>query len=1117
MSVKGTECERVADHACGLSPIPACPTPCPGTLISLFTSINPPSSRLLSYYRIAVKSTASDDPSTHLILASDAAIAILRWISNVCAHDHSDPQTAHLGLSPSTILGLADILSDPILVKDPRLSSHQPIDCLINLSSLLDSFYLCQTVSSSVTNSIAEVSLHGGAVFKLTEQLLTSLAPSLLSLPPSSFLKLHKTLDPLLKKLYNLLSISGAADNGSPAILSQLPTILRHLSPSLAQKLAFESSPDRSELNSQKNLNDLQPSTRASSIIAHTLLTPGSSALKFDEDGKEIRTPLVKRMIGFVTYHAKSSWINCGFNSSHLEQQRSWIFDLFLAAIRIGNTNSSYVFDLQASREMHVDEDESIEDDKVGWKALLGGGRLAELIRFARANSTSANQGESLLKIEDLEILRFNLIGPETLLHQKGKNEYPDVSMEDDGQQGWQTQRNQLWFALLTSICSNQLIKPQDLVKIEGGDFRIKSLGMIQGHHSGIDLGVLKLAEFMNLSKDTSINEIALATKQAMSKAASAFDLSACISLSKELTSLDTLCSLFIWLEPNDILSPIAALLDDWGSARSNATSKNIINEGDGSSEFEKFGSLVGWIQGIVGRFGLMSNLDVHLGRSKGFTIHYLLNPSCAYSLKSLPANHVSTLSSWIVALYGSSGISDDLLVNTDPRVFYTISASLFKQSFDGLRAGLIDLQTFREGLSYFEQDLLVVGCAVGLVGWLVDELSRVGPVPANSYPTALLEILQAFLLSDSITPTAIQLVAAKSLRLLRCFNSYFISTQATQNGGTLETPMVQDYNSGDLNRRVHLDITRIENKLTAFPSSSLFTPTGYLSYNFFNVELLVNYGVGMGWEEALNIALRMAITDEVLDFNEHPLWRNNPARLLSTVAPRKADATIALWSILPPILNSMSIEKFVRIVILAISAGIRAGEDSLSPPEPNRIGVRVAPGWNAAKYKRVGRAIELAIDVFTWPFEQVGCHYFNRVKRPPILKNLEQDQNLIEGRSKLVGAVLEEVLVEWGKRIAVQEIVEDAELERDIVIGCLDRLTDVETASLREEELNIEGNLNISNFYRSLCIEGIKQEIENMEKRQVGVTAKRRGFKILSWIQDSLKIENEQLVGVIS
>jgi hypothetical protein len=124
-----------------------------------------------------------------------------------------------------------------------------------------------------------------------------------------------------------------------------------------------------------------------------------------------------------------------------------------------------------------------------------------------------------------------------------------------------------------------------------------------------------------------------------------------------------------------------------------------------------------------------MSNLSYHLGTTTGFTIHHLSNPSTSYPISSLPATHQSTLSSWIEALYGSSGIPDDLLSHTDPRIFFSISATLFKQSFDALTIGLIDLQTFRDGLSYFEHKLLVAGCAVGVVGWLLNELNRVGYV----------------------------------------------------------------------------------------------------------------------------------------------------------------------------------------------------------------------------------------------------------------------------------------------------------------------------------------------------------------------------------------------------
>jgi len=392
-----------------------------------------------------------------------------------------------------------------------------------------------------------------------------------------------------------------------------------------------------------------------------------------------------------------------------------------------------------------------------------------------------------------------------------------------------------------------------------------------------------------------------------------------------------------------------------------------------------------------------MSNLGYHLGSTKGFTIHYLSNPSTAYPLCSLPSSHVSTLASWVEALYGSSGIPDDLLSNTDPRIFFTISATLLKQSFDALTNGLIDLQTFRDGLSYFEHKLLIGGCAAGVVGWLLNELTRVGPISATSYPTALLEILQAILLSDSITSTALHLVSARSLALLRAFDLSFSRAPPDHLGP-----------AADLNRRVQLDLPAIERRLTALPVSEMILPTAFLAFDFRNPEM--TDGQAVGWTDALRTAVRMAVDTE----------EDRPG----------PDPTIAVWSLLPHILKAVSVEEFVRMTICAaIEASCTGDEHELSetapsPSRPARLGVRVQKAWDVAKYRRVERSIGLAVDILTWLID--GVHSFG----------------LSPGPLRLV---LDELFQRWGARLGTTANVEEAEVERDIVLGCLDRIESLE------------------------------------------------------------------------
>lgn len=808
--------------------------------------------------------------------------------------------------------------------------------------------------------------------------------------------------------------------------------------------------------------------------------------------------------------------------------------------------NSSVVIDFEAGSESHLNDESNTEDDKVSWKAFLGGGRLAELIRLAILTAPEiGGSDECLLNSSDLGVLRQNLMGKDLSLAAADQSSIPKGQPELRDPPRRLLHRVQLWDSFVSSLHAHQLIaSPNTEHRMESKTMDSGEMAGIvdpeMGHrkdvHSQLELGLDHLVEVLGIPKETPIAEIASTTKQALMNAAWSFDLTTLTNLTKALTGLDTLCTLFLWLEPKDILKPVKDVLDGWENARSQSKQQGTVDESDGSNGFEKFGGLVGWVQGVAGRFGLMSHLSIHLGASSGFTIHYLSNPSMASPLASLPTSHSTTLASWIGALYGSSGISDDLLTKTDPRIFFMISASIFKQSFDALRTGLIDLETFREGLSYFEQELLVAGCAVGVVGWLVNELSRAGAMSPTSYPTALLDILQAILLSDAITPTAISLVAAKSLRLLRAFNAYFMAVQSTGGGGA-ENGMEIEEEEGDqpappdLGRSVKLEIERIEEKLMAFPSTDLVAPTGYLTFNFYDTDLLVTYGIGMGWEEALNVGLKMAIRDEMLDLNHHHEDDHQKKGSLAGQQHR-TNSTIPLWSLLPYVLKSMSIEKFVRIVISGICLILKKGEEIKLQPmmmmmngedgernkkETNRI--RIGKMWKVEEYELIERSVKLAVDIFTWPFELMGTDFMEEDRGAAGSKNEEGGggRKWEGGRRGLVGRVLEEVLMGWGQRIGVHEVIEEAELEREIVLGCLNWISLVEEGvKLASGEGEGEGGSSEdwSRVYRRLTCDVFLEEMKDLEDRRIKRSNKERGLGMMRWIFEGLVVQDGVLMG---
>lgn len=61
---------------------------------------------------------------------------------------------------------------------------------------------------------------------------------------------------------------------------------------------------------------------------------------------------------------------------------------------------------------------------------------------------------------------------------------------------------------------------------------------------------------------------------------------------------------------------------------------------------------------------------------------------------------------------------------NTNPRTLLRVAPTIVKQSLCACQAGVIDLDTLREGLSYFLQELLSFTLP-GVVWWLAGEIER--------------------------------------------------------------------------------------------------------------------------------------------------------------------------------------------------------------------------------------------------------------------------------------------------------------------------------------------------------------------------------------------------------
>lgn len=84
------------------------------------------------------------------------------------------------------------------------------------------------------------------------------------------------------------------------------------------------------------------------------------------------------------------------------------------------------------------------------------------------------------------------------------------------------------------------------------------------------------------------------------------------------------------------------------------------------------------------------------------------------------------------------------------------VAPTICQQSLVACQAGVIDLDTLKEGLQYFLQDLLSFTLP-GVIRWLCTEVAR---TTAEGSPRAmLLDVLQMFVLSPSLPKGVLELV----------------------------------------------------------------------------------------------------------------------------------------------------------------------------------------------------------------------------------------------------------------------------------------------------------------------------------------------------------------------
>lgn len=239
-----------------------------------------------------------------------------------------------------------------------------------------------------------------------------------------------------------------------------------------------------------------------------------------------------------------------------------------------------------------------------------------------------------------------------------------------------------------------------------------------------------------------------------------------------ELEPLSRACSILlendaalqIWLffvSPAEALQPVSIILDN----------SELLQSGEDPSVLAPivlFGQLVTQIG-----LGLGASLEQLCPSSRSrFFPSVIRSLTATKPLDRLTKMEQETVANWITALFGSDGISDDLIRSSSPQLLMRISPTIFSQAILATSSNVIDLDTLRGGLTYFLQDLLSYTLP-GALRSVANEIQRGQSVEnaeaenSKKYREVCVEVLKCVLLDESCSITIKKLVSQQIVAVL--------------------------------------------------------------------------------------------------------------------------------------------------------------------------------------------------------------------------------------------------------------------------------------------------------------------------------------------------------------
>lgn len=193
----------------------------------------------------------------------------------------------------------------------------------------------------------------------------------------------------------------------------------------------------------------------------------------------------------------------------------------------------------------------------------------------------------------------------------------------------------------------------------------------------------------------------------------------------KDTMSLKTVCNMLVkhnstmdivlqYAQPATLLTPICTRLNEWTHDQEQA---------EFTPAYEEFASMLLYVLTIVHRYGL-EIADLGLPAENTFVAQLLQNIADSKKTSDLDPEQSSQLSKWVEGLYAvddsgeTNGISDEVMRQCPPQVFYQMVPTLFEQSVLACKSNALSMKLFKGGIELLLEPFLLP-CLVGGLSWV--------------------------------------------------------------------------------------------------------------------------------------------------------------------------------------------------------------------------------------------------------------------------------------------------------------------------------------------------------------------------------------------------------------